>query len=226
MEHWHTRWVSQFWLNSVFKKESDFIDHGFSLFDECISMYNCVNNESPNVPKTYTEICATISVKARRLVFGCYSLTMDGLAQESGALLRVLVETYELLVYVRLDPSRAYEVKNNKTPTAGKIAKIIGSDFKQLREHLNNHASHFSYSEEATRHLRDSDTGLLNPIAIHGKGTFLRNLSSIWAFMATVLFESVSCLGQTGMDIENLANKFDKWNREGFDVFDRVIRKQ
>jgi hypothetical protein len=42
---------------------------------------------------------------------------------------------------------------NNELPTAGARAKAIGGIYKEFREHLNEHASHSSYSHYSLSHL-------------------------------------------------------------------------
>jgi hypothetical protein len=97
-------------------------------------------------------------VKARNYALGLYSLSLDGLGQEAGALLRPLVEAYEVLVYFRLDPSRASKATDDKLPSAGEIAKAISGRFKDLREYLNENASHFAFSPQSMTHLIDFRT--------------------------------------------------------------------
>jgi hypothetical protein len=43
-------------------------------------------------------------VKAKNLALGSYSLVLDGLGQEAGALMRPMIEYAELLAYFRLHP--------------------------------------------------------------------------------------------------------------------------
>jgi len=46
-------------------------------------------------------VCAAVTMKGRNLALGCYSLALDGLAQESGAILRPCSKSIELLEYLR-----------------------------------------------------------------------------------------------------------------------------
>jgi hypothetical protein len=63
------------------------------------------------------------------MTLGVYSLMLDGLGQEAGALLRPLIETLELLVYLRLEPARIDQAIEEKLPSAGQIAKKIEGEF-------------------------------------------------------------------------------------------------
>ena len=222
MNLWSTRTASQTWLASELQVESEFLDQGFNLLQECIYNYNVLYKTSSS-SEPFIEVSAYTTLKAHHLLLGIYSLSFDGLSQESGALLRPLVETYEMLVYIRLKPSRAADVIGGNKPSAGEIAKDIGSEFHGLRKHLNSHASHLSFEEDAIRHLKDEKSGSLIPIPIQNPSTFLKNLSTIYAFIVYVLFECVSCLGSIGVEIEDLANRVEKWKDEGLVVFERIL---
>ena len=222
MNRWNTRTESQTWLASELQVESEFLDQGFNLLHECIYNYNLIYKKTRSKEPFY-EVCALTTLKAHHLLLGIYSLSFDGLSQESGALLRPLVETYEMLVYIRHNPDRASDVLRENRPSAGEIAKDIGSEFHGLRKHLNSHASHLSFKEDAIRHLRDAESGLFIPIPVQSRSTFLKNLSTIYAFIAFVLFEYVSCLGSIGIEIDDLANRVEKWRDDGLIVFARIL---
>ena len=86
-------------------------------------------------PADSGRVCAVTVIKGRNLALGCYSLALDGLAQESGALLRPLLEAIELLGYLRTVPGAVDKAVDGKLPNAGKRAKKIESPFWDLREH-------------------------------------------------------------------------------------------
>ena len=215
---WSARWISHSWFRNELKRESDLLHHGFYLLYQCISLYNRILSNPKNLSDPYIEVCALTTVKAHRFIFGIYNLTIDGIAQESGALLRPLIETCDLLKYVRVNPERAADIKNNKKPSAGEIGKRIDSDFQGLRNHLNKNASHLSFSEDSIRHLRDSESGSLKFIPTHGRIVLQKNLSTVNAFLNFLLFESVSCLGYIGMEINELADEIEQWRDESYIV--------
>jgi hypothetical protein len=85
----------------------------------------------------YSRVAALTLIKARNLLLASYSLSIDGLAQEAGALLRPFLEAFEKMVYFNEDRSRIEEAINGRLPSAGEIAKRIQGPFKCLRDHLN-----------------------------------------------------------------------------------------
>lgn len=90
MNLWSTRTASQTWLASELQVESEFLDQGFNLLQECIYNYNVLYKTSSS-SEPFIEVSAYTTLKAHHLLLGIYSLSFDGLSQESGALLRPLV---------------------------------------------------------------------------------------------------------------------------------------
>ena len=148
MELWNTRHHSIEEIEMNFKQEGLIIEKSFEIVDECIDLFNTKAREND-----FHRVCGLALAKARNYALGMYGLILDGLAQESGALLRAFIEYYESLIYFRLDPNRVQEAIENNLPSAGKIAKVIEGSFQEIRKHLNNHASHRSFSEHSLNHL-------------------------------------------------------------------------
>ncbi|MBL8446099.1 MAG: hypothetical protein JNJ44_01660 [Zoogloeaceae bacterium] len=98
-------------------------------------------------------------LKAKHLAIGAYSLVLDGLAQEAGAIARPLIEYTELLTYFRKFPHMVDSAIDNTLPKAGERAKAISGMFKEFRDHLNTHASHSSYSHHSLAHLLEQGPG-------------------------------------------------------------------
>ena len=88
---------------------------------------------------------------------------LDGLAQQSGALLRPLVEVAEFLTYLHTDDRAEREFREDKLPSAGKIAKRINGQLKFLRDYLNEDASHLNFSFDSLRHIVEPG----NPVVIN-----------------------------------------------------------
>ncbi|MEW6678890.1 MAG: hypothetical protein AB1421_13295 [Pseudomonadota bacterium] len=122
------------------------------LLDRCIDEY-----ESRAKSDTYARVCGLTLLKAKNLAIGSFSLLLDGLGQEAGALLRPMIEYTELLTYFRLFPEMAEKAAENELPKAGERAKAIKGIYHGLRQHLNEHASHSSYSHYSLSHLLKSD---------------------------------------------------------------------
>lgn len=121
------------------------------LLDRCIDEY-----ELRAASDTYARVCGLTLLKAKNLAMGSFSLLLDGLGQEAGALLRPMIEYSELLTYFRLFPGKTEKAAENELPKAGERAKAIEGIYHGLRQHLNEHASHSSYSHYSLSHLLDS----------------------------------------------------------------------
>ncbi|MFO8089967.1 MAG: hypothetical protein R6U13_09050 [Desulfatiglandaceae bacterium] len=187
-----SREQSLLWLESELSEESAIIDRGFELLDTCVSKLDSIGKERGNKlsGKLFT-IGAITLAKSTHLLLGCFSLALDGLSQESGALMRPLIETYELLVYLRQDPKRVEEAINENLPSAGNIAKEISGKFFDIRKHLNEHASHFNYKVESIRHLVNLEKKVrINAFPSHSMSVFNRNLNTINAFQTILLAEA------------------------------------
>ena len=145
---WKTREEALAALEGPLLQEAAMLQDAFALMDECIARLLTRDTK-------YTRVCAITMIKARNLELGCYSLALDGLAQEGGALFRPVVETLELLIYFWKDPARVDEAIEGNLPPAGKIAQKIEGNLKGLRDFLNSHASHFSFTYESLQHIAD-----------------------------------------------------------------------
>ena len=151
---WSTRRGSQRALEADLKPLADLLGEAFATVDECVARLDGLDS-------SFGRVTALVLIKGRNLGLGCYSLSLDALAQEGGALFRPFIETVELLTYFRLDPRRVDEALEERLPKAGEIARRIGAGLKELRTYLNAHASHLSVSEHSMRHLIDVSAGRL-----------------------------------------------------------------
>ena len=143
-----------------------------------------------------------------------YSLILDRNGQEAGALLRVLVEVIELMRYLREDESRIQEVINKKLPSAGKIAKKINGKFHNLRNYLNDNASHFNISFYSSIHLIDfEEHKLIIPPKFNEK-IFLSNINTISIFMLNLCLEGVFSIRDKVDLPKELLNKIENCRLE------------
>jgi hypothetical protein len=117
---WTTRREAENALEGPLEPFERLLHEAFSLIDETIPKLEGIN-------PPFGTVCALVLVKGRNLAFGCYSLSLDALAQEAGALFRPLIESVELLTYLELDPTRVTEAVEERLPKAGKIAERIGA---------------------------------------------------------------------------------------------------
>ena len=219
MRLWSTREVTLAWLKGQLKNESEVIDEGFLLLDECIDAFDETRKSSIVHISAFSEVCGFTAAKARNLLLGCYSLSIDALSQESGALLRPLIETNELLTYFRLDPSRISQARNNQLPKAGIIAQKINGQFQGLRNYLSDNASHFGFTMDSTLHLYDFNADSFRTVANHYPERFKYNISLVFIFTYFVLVECVYCLGCAQVSTDNIGHRIQKWYVNGMKQF-------
>ena len=114
MTIWNTRERAYPALEGSLRPEAEVLQEVFDLVDECL-------DKLAQVDRPFARLCCLLIIKARNLALGCYSLSLDALAQEAGALLRPLIEALQLLTYFRLDPSRVEEALDGRLPKAGRL---------------------------------------------------------------------------------------------------------
>jgi len=223
MNLWATREKSLIWLRHELAAESEVIQEGFEFLNKSVGLFDNIGSSDGETPKgKFCRICAITLAKSCHLLLGCYSLALDALAQESGALLRPLIETYELLVYFRQDMSRVDEVIDGKLPPAGKISRKVSGDYEDLRKYLNDNASHFSYKIESIRHLFDSNIKTQS-LPTHSRKVFEVNLQLLNAFQVFVVFEAINCLFSAGFNANDLADKIEQWRDKSKKAFSHIV---
>ena len=196
---------------------ADLLNEAFAAVDRCI-----VHLETLDHP--FGRVCALVLIKARNLGLGCYSLSLDALAPEAGALFRPLIECLELLIYFRLDPPRINEALEDRLPKAGVIAQRIEGKFKGLRDYLNTHASHLSLSSEAMMHLVDFYAGRLRPVQAHNASVLRQNLTTLLAVLVWLAIEAANCTTVgTGVVDDALGDTVEDIKRRAFLLFDGAI---
>lgn len=219
MNIWFAREKSLGWLNNELKSESEILQEGFDYLENFVSLYEKIGeNEGGNEIGWFCRIGSITLAKFSHLLIGCYSLALDGLAQESGALLRPLIETYELLVYFRQDKTRINEAIDGNLPSAGIIGKKISGDYKNLRTHLNDNASHFRYKKDSVRHLLDNNFKI-HPVPNHTLEVLRTNLQLLNAFQIFILFEALNCFFAIGDGANTLADEIEKWRDTCVKIF-------
>lgn len=153
MELWNARTEALGYLEMQRPARLEILLRTFGLIDQSVDVYESLASDD-----VYARICGLTLLKAKHLALGSYSLILDGLGQESGALLRPFIEYVELLTYLRMNPEMASRAAENKLPKAGERAKAIDGIYKDFRGYLNSHASHSSYSHYSLAHLLEPNT--------------------------------------------------------------------
>jgi len=190
-------------LKEDLKPYAILLDETFSLIDLCIDRLE--TTDSP-----FGRVCALTLVKARNLTLGCYSLSLDALGQEAGALLRPLIECLELLTYFRLDPTRAEDAIEERLPGAGDIARRIEGKFGGLRKYLNKYASHLSLAAESCSHLIDFRSQRIRLVQTHRTVVLRENLRTILAILMCVTIEAANCVSVNTQNVDHaLADTVD-----------------
>ena len=214
---WKTRRQAEAALNEELKPFAALFDETFAAVDHCIGRLETLDNP-------FGRVSALVLIKARNLALGCYSLSLDALAQEAGALFRPLVECLELLMYFRLDPARVDEALEDRLPKAGVIAQRIDGKFKRLRDYLNTHASHLSLSPETIAHLVDFKARRLRPGQVHNVAVLRQNLRTLLAVLIWLALEAANCtsVGSGAVD-HALGDTVEDIKRRAFELFDGAI---
>ena len=219
---WQTRATALAEMQGILKAEAGITARIFTLIDECLEDY-----QKFFLGKTpLATVSSVVTLKGRNLVLGCLTLMLDGLGQECGALFRLVLEAIELLRYVRVFPGAVDEALEDRLPKAGEIAKRIDGKFKDLRDYLNEHASHVAISFPAMRHLVDSSTGQLRIVQPHQASVLSANLSTLFMFASMLALESAATLaqctyltGEAPVTTESLVNKIHVCRNEALHLF-------
>ena len=212
MNLWQARQKSLEWLETDLVEQKTLIDKGFEMLDMCIVLLNQQSKTSNDeFNGRFARVINITLAKAHNLLLGSYSMLLDAIAQEAGALLRPILEVYELLVYFRLESSRIDQAIDGKLPSPGKIAQKIEGKFKGLRDYLSANASHFSFSYESAKHLLDYQTNEIKAIQSQSIDVFKTNLSTLNAVQLLIVSEAIKCLGIVGNNVESLVEEYEDW---------------
>jgi len=212
-ELWRTREASVRALAGRLKIQSDYLEEAFTLVDELLDVYQ------QNIGRSeFLDVCGAATTKGRNLALGLFSLCLDGLAQEGGALLRPLVECIEKLEYFWKDPERAKEATLAQMPSAGTIAGKIESPYRNLREYLNDHASHFGFGYDSVKHLVDWTVPTWRKQQPFVVEKMKVNLRMVFAFVASLTIQSASCLSVAGVGDETLYSRIESLRDDGLSI--------
>ena len=207
---WKTRGKSIKALRITLKFEANLIYEGFEIIEKISQGFS---NISDSV--SFCRICNLVLIKGRNLCQAIFSLTLEGLAQESSMLLRLLIEVTELLEYFYQKPSRTEEAINETLPSAGVIAKKIRGDFKGLRGFLNNHSAHVSISAPSMSHLINWNTGTIKIRQNFSEKVLKTNLTMLCCFLVFLNNSAYKCLSSSSPVSNDLTIQLDTWIKKG-----------
>ena len=206
---WITREKSLNALENKLSIESHYIEKGFTIIDALLRIFE--DNKNDN----FCMVCSFALLKGKNLCFSIYSLLLDGLAQEAGALLRPAIECTELLDYFYADPKRIQEALENKLPPAGNIAKKINGKFESLRKSLNLKASHFSFDPTACMHLINWKNGSLRYYQKYNETVLRQNLWTLFSVMRLLTYSAARCLTFKELFDIKLGKEIKEWKESG-----------
>lgn len=209
MNLWITREESLNALKSKLSIEARYIEKGFTIIDDLLSIFE--DNKNDN----FCTVCSFVLLKGKNYCLSIYSLSLDGLSQESGALLRPAIECIELLDYFYDDPKRIKEALENKFPRPGNIAKKIKGKFESLRKHLNSAASHFSFDPIACMHLMNWKNGSLRYYQKFNETVLRQNLWTLFGVMRLLTYSAVRCLRFKNIFDIKLGKEIEEWKESG-----------
>lgn len=224
MSLWSTRAASSEALVSTLKPQADCLEQVFALIDEGIGRLYPFDVSAALEGRELAAVAAPIAIKGRNLALGIYSLILDGLAQEAGALLRPLLEVIEMLSYVHL-----VGIMEGTNPPAGNIAKAVTSDFKDLREALNQHAAHLGLTDVSLGHVIDfgAPAPILTIVQPYREANVRTNLLMLFLFAIRLASVTANCAVASGMDIgDEFRERFDRCRDECVRMLQEKVKQQ
>jgi len=214
---WSTRRRAMAALAGNLRAEAACLEGVFDALDACVGHLLSVRPTSGH-ERTLALFGATLAVKGRNFALGIYGLTLDGLAEEAGALVRPFIETLETLAWLNQDPSRTELMLSDDRPRAERLAKAVGHEFKDLRDYLNAQASHLSTSGASVGHLMRGDRLVL--VQPYHKRMLRVTMQMIHLFVFRLAVEAAKCASVAGCaPSEDLANMIDACRRRFVSVF-------
>ncbi len=209
MNLWITREESLNALKNKLSIEASYIEKGFLIIDALLRIFE--DNKKDN----FCTVCSFALLKGKNYCLSIYSLSLDSLSQESGALLRPAIECFELLDYFYDDQKRIKEALENKLPRPGNIAKKIKGKFESLRKHLNSAASHFSFDPIACMHLMNRKNGSLRYYQKFNETVLRQNLWTLFGVMRLLTYSAVRCLTLKKLFETKLSKEIEEWKESG-----------
>ncbi len=211
MSVFNTRIKAQFELDGKLRSIASILEEGFVCLDDLIL----------RLSKTETDfnlVCSISLLKAKKFLLSIYSLSLDGLSQEAGAILRPLLGTIEKLAYFRTDDLHVQQALQNKLPSEGKIAKKIGGSFQDLRDYLSEYSSHSNFDPESLKHLINLGTSKLILNQPYIESVFRKNIEMVFSFLIYTLQEGYKCFLHTGQTDEAFLKYVHDIRNRGFNV--------
>lgn len=211
---WEARQQAILSTEAELRSEARLLDTTFRLLDRAID--ELAGRSSAD---NYASVALVILVKAKHLGIASYSLALDSLGQEAGAVARVWIEALELLRYLALDTSRVQEVFEQRLPSPGAIGKKIDGQAQALRSLFNESASHFRFDVRSVLHIVNPDTRAVRTAPEFKAPVLKANMTVVYWFMHFTLVEAVIALDIAGAPNEDIAGLVDDLKKIAKDIF-------
>lgn len=212
---WEVRGTSLKELNSTFKKEKYLLDSGFALLNNVVAIFPL---RTP-ILKT----AGVLVIKARALIQSIYSLSLDGHGQEAGALLRVLVESYETLRLLETKPDQLKRISEGKL-TGGNISKLVSVSPVGMRKFLSDTSSHLSLGTISIQHLLEVDPSMeeirLRKEMKFSPKSFASNMLLVISYLKLISHVSLELLYLEGETPDKLGDQYLKYHGEVIEFLD------
>jgi len=216
MDLWAERSRALEALKGELAVENALIERAFQLLEDIAQALpvQATNN-------VFGSIAALVTAKGLALGRGTWSLMLDSLGQEAGAISRPWVEAVELLMYLRKDPAHLKQVVEGTLPSAGERAKAIGGFAKPLRDHWNLSASHIGTEAETWAHMFNLKTATVKTRFRYSEAVLRGNMKILFGMLAWNITEASLCLrAPHGRMPQPLARQVDSLISEDLQVFD------
>jgi hypothetical protein len=210
---WETRQQALAATESELRTEARLLDTALRLLDRGIESIASKSSQD-----NYASV-VVILVKAKHLGTATFSLALDSLGQEAGALARVWIEALELLRYLALDPTRVQEVFEQRLPSPGAIGRKIDGQAQALRTLFNESASHFNFDVRSVIHIVNPETQAVRTAPEFKVHVLRANMAVVYWFLHFTLVEALVAMGVAGIPNEEFASLVDDLKTIAQDVF-------
>ena len=215
MDLWETRKRALEATSQALQAEAAVIESILDVLAESAAEFQALESPSP-----LSRIAAICVIKARNLGLASYSLSLDALAQEAGAIMRPLIETMELLAYIRASPEHLEQAIEGRLPSAGARAKAIDGKFQKWRDYLNTHSAHFALTLESVQHILDVPNERLRITQPFSAAVLRVNFKTLFAVLFLCGVEAVRALDEVApAAAERLAGRLERLRADGTTLF-------
>jgi len=174
-------------LQTRHSRKLELISSCFQFHDDIL---DCCNAQ---IDDEYYRTCGIAIVRGKNYALSCYSLILDGHAQEAGAMARPWWEYMEALAYFREDPHRTKQVASNSLPAPGRLSRKVNAGLQGFRKYLSEHAAHRSFRGDAVRHILN-ENGTIRKQQDASEKVVTRNIRDLFVMLWLFSNEALSAI--------------------------------